>query len=63
MRTRTNKARVARELAFPPSAEELAIRVRLPTPSQLYRRSLAALYAREKAEADFRRVSRRLFQA
>ncbi len=27
---------------------------------QLYRRGIAALYAREKAVADFRRVSRRL---
>jgi hypothetical protein len=39
------------------------MRVQLPNPNQLHRRSLAALYAREKAAADFRRVSRRLLQA
>jgi hypothetical protein len=63
MRIRNDKAQLEASLSAPPAMDNQAIRVRLPTPSQLYRRSLAALYAREKAAADFRRISRRLFQA
>jgi hypothetical protein len=61
MNIRDDKARATKALpAF--ATSEQPLRMIVPDPSQLYRRSIAALYAREKAAADFRRVSRRLLQ-
>jgi hypothetical protein len=72
MRTRDQKVRLAAARhalngtaqntdASSAVAEQMSI-ARLAMPSQLHRRSIAALYARQKEMSDFRRVSRKLFQ-
>jgi len=67
MRTANNKTFAAQAPSLTHELDHAMLaqpmRVQLPNPNQLRRRSLAALYAREKSAADFRRVSRRLLQA
>jgi hypothetical protein len=62
MRTRNRKIRQAAARSASSGGAGQPALARIAMPSQLHRRSIAALYAQEKAEIDFRRVSRRLFQ-
>jgi hypothetical protein len=61
MRTRDQKVRVAAARNASSGGVEQPALARIAMPSQLHRRSIAALYAQQKAETDFHRVSRKLF--